>query len=78
MTSNVSKIPVIGWNVTKLAKSVRVCGNVCCDLPVVVESVDEDTGQPQYRCPKHGKRNRRQMHWLEFVTTATFQEKVGF
>lgn len=68
--------PKVGLNVVKFAKSVRVCSTRLCQKPVIVLSIKKNTGAPVYGCPVHGKRNRQQMMWLEFPTTAEFESKV--
>ena len=77
ISDNISNVPIIGWNVTKTAKSVRVCCTRNCDKPVFVSKINAETGEATYMCSEHGVRNRGNMTWFEFATTATFQEKVG-
>ena len=69
--------PRVGLNVVKFAKSVRVCATKLCQKLVVVTSIDQKTGAEKYSCPVHGVRNRDNMMWFEFETTAEFR-KVGF
>lgn len=71
-------IPQLGDNVLRQAKLIRICKNVGCAKPVFVSQVYVKSGRVDYSCPDHGKRNRRQMKWMD-VTGSTMLEfrKVG-
>ena len=72
------KYPQLGQNVVKFVKMVRVCKNIGCYEKVHVAEVNEETGEPTYFCPVHGKRTRNQMTWND-ITGASMIEfrKVG-
>lgn len=71
--------PNQGDNVIKFAKSVLVCNK--CQTQIEISGF-HDSGLPIYKCvkdtcPAFGKtRNRRQRHYLEFVTSFEYR-KVG-
>ncbi len=71
-------IPQLGDNVIKNAKLMRICKTRGCARPVFISQVYVRTGRLEYSCPKHGKRNRIQMDWMD-ITGSTMLEfrKVG-
>ena len=71
-------IPQLGDNVIKNAKLLRICKTSGCAKPVFVQQVDVRNGRVTYECPEHGKRNYRQMAWMD-ITGSTMIEfrKVG-
>lgn len=71
-------IPVLGDNVLKNAKLIRICKNAGCAEPVFVSEVNCRTGRIEYTCPVHGRRNFGSMDWMD-ITGSTMIEfrKVG-
>lgn len=71
-------IPQLGDNVLKHAKLARICKNVGCAKLVFVSQVYVRSGQSEYSCPVHGKRNLHQMSWMD-ITGSTMIEfrKIG-
>ena len=65
-------VPQIGDNVFKVGKLARVCSNKGCYELVYVSKIFEN-GAVEYHCPKHGKRNRQQMDWLDITGSTMIQ-----
>lgn len=66
--------PTLGDNVFKVGKLVRVCSNRGCYEPVFVSMICSN-GAPEYSCPKHGKRNRQQMKFMDITGSTMIQFK---
>ncbi len=72
------RVPQLGDNALRTAILIRICKNIGCAEKVLVSKIYVRSGRVEYSCPKHGKRNRAQMDWMD-ITGSTMLEfrKVG-